>query len=207
MDPFFFVLRRGAFSVSLLGGGPFWPFIKGGPFFGPFVLGPSLSLHSGPPKKRLRGALSWGALFCPFVWDALFGPSFFFGGGRRGGGFGPFWACFVRLLFSFFLPLPTVPFLPESPPPSSDLKTPPFPRGNAILRGWGAARVLEGVTPQKKEGISLKNGAQKLVGCSELLPKKHYITKIHGNFRFLPRIGPITLHNFIPTELIPDYVM
>ena len=28
-------------------------------------------------------------------------------------------------------------------------------------RGWGAARVLEGVTPQKKEGISLKNGAQK----------------------------------------------
>ena len=30
-------------------------------------------------------------------------------------------------------------------------------------RGWGAARVLEGVTPQKKEGISLKNSAQKLV--------------------------------------------
>ena len=37
---------------------------------------------------------------------------------------------------------------------------PPFPSGNPIFRGWGAARVLEGATPQKKKGISLKNGAQ-----------------------------------------------
>ena len=76
---------------------------------------------------------------------------------------------FCASFFPSFFPLPTVPFLPESPPPSSDLKTPPFPRGNAIFRGWGAARVLEGVTPQKKEGISLKNGAQKLVRRETLM--------------------------------------
>ena len=85
-------------------------------------------------------------LFCPFfLRDTL----------------SPFCASFF-LLFSPSPPSPS--FL--NPPPSSDLKTPPFPRGNTIFRGWGAARVLEGVTPQKKEGISLKNGAQKLVSTS-----------------------------------------
>ena len=65
---------------------------------------------------------------------------------------------FLRVLFSFCFPPPHRP-LPSWIPPLP----PPFPRGNTIFRGWGAARVLEGVTPQKKEGISLKNGAQKLV--------------------------------------------
>ena len=69
---------------------------------------------------------------------------------------------FCASFFPSFFPPPHRPsFL--HPSPSLDLKTPPFPRGNVIFRGWDAARVLEGVTPQKKEGISLKNGAQKLV--------------------------------------------
>ena len=90
-------------------------------------------------------------------------------------------SCLSSFCASFFLsffPLPPSPsFL--NPPPSSDLKTPPFPRGNAIFRGWGAARVLEGVTPQKKEGISLKNGAQKLVSCrtTVLLPSNMAIPR------------------------------
>ena len=60
---------------------------------------------------------------------------------------------FCASFFLLFSPSPPSPsFL--NPSPSSDLKTPPFPRGNAIFRGWGAARVVEGVTMQKKEGIS-----------------------------------------------------
>ena len=77
------------------------------------------------------------------------------------------WALFARPFFLFFPP-PHRPLPSWIPPPSLDLKTPPFPRGNAIFyRGWGAARGLEGVTPQKKEGISLKNGAQKLVRVTQ----------------------------------------
>ena len=69
---------------------------------------------------------------------------------------------FCASSFPSFFPLPTSPsFL--NPSPSSDLKTPSFPSGNLIFRGWGTARVLEGVNPQKKEGISLKHGARKLV--------------------------------------------
>ena len=84
----------------------------------------------------------------------------------------PHLSTFCASFFPFFFPLPTVPFL--NPSPSSDLKTPPFPRGNAIFRGWAAARVLEGVTPQKKEGISLKNGAKKLVSYARPCCKDLY---------------------------------
>ena len=56
--------------------------------------------------------------------------------------------------------------------------------------GWGAARVLEGVTPQKKKGISLKNGAQKLVSffvfCHDSVFGKN---KAHKHRLF----GPVTL--------------
>ena len=51
-------------------------------------------------------------------------------------------------------------------------------------RGWGAARVLEGVAPQKKEGISLKNGAQKLVSKRYLPKRKRYVPK---SKRHLPK--------------------
>ena len=105
-----------------------------------------------------------------------------------------FTAHFLRVLFSFFFsPAPPSPsFL--NPSPSSDLKTPPFPRENAIFRGWGAARVLEGVTPQKKKGISLKNGAQKLVslgasGGEQKLPKP--INKPNGQFALSSFLAPI----------------
>ena len=109
-------------------------------------------------------------------------------------------ACsFCASFFPSFFPLPTVPFLPEFPPPSSDLKTPPFPRGNAIFRGWGAARLLEGVTPQKKKkGISLKNGARKLVSrsllfgnCSDFPP---YSLGLSVNFRRLQSLSVTFTH-------------
>ena len=64
-------------------------------------------------------------------------------------------APFARPFFLLFSPSPPSPsFL--NPSPSSDLKTPPFPRGIAIFRGWGAARVLGEVTPQKKRRNILK---------------------------------------------------
>ena len=63
---------------------------------------------------------------------------------------------FCASFFSSSFPLPTVPFLPESVPFLGP-QTPLFPRGNAMFRSWAVARILEGVTPQKKkEGISLK---------------------------------------------------
>ena len=69
----------------------------------------------------------------------------------------------LRVLFSFFFAPPQRPLPSWIPPLPGTIKTLPFPRGNAIFRGWGAGRVLGGVTTQKKEGVSLKNGAQKLV--------------------------------------------
>ena len=68
-----------------------------------------------------------------------------------------FLSIFCASFFPFFFPpSPTVPTLLYSPP-SSDLKTPPFPRGNAIFRGWGCGEGFGGDRPaEKKKGISLK---------------------------------------------------
>ena len=117
-----------------------------------------------------------------------------------------FLSSFCASFFPSFFPLPTVPFLPQSPP-SSDLKTPPFPRGNAIFRGWGAARVLEGVTPQKKEGISLKNGAQPYSAQKQLqhlLVVRADITKgVHSMMRLSkPHGGPMTWWHLASTVLM-----
>ena len=68
---------------------------------------------------------------------------------------------FARPFFLLFFPSPPSPSFPN-PSPFWDLETPLFPRGNAIFRGWGAARVEEGVTTQKKEGISLKKRRAKI---------------------------------------------
>ena len=78
---------------------------------------------------------------------------------------------FLRVLFSFF-PSPPSPSV-LNPSPSRDLKTPPFSRGNATFRDWGAARGLEGVTTQEKTWISLKHGAKNW--SASLLAPKYYI--------------------------------
>ena len=75
---------------------------------------------------------------------------------------GQFLEHLLRVLISFLLsPTPLSPS--ENPLPSWDLETPPFPRGNATFRGWGAARGLEGSPHRKKTQISFKNEAQKLL--------------------------------------------
>ena len=65
----------------------------------------------------------------------------------------------MRVLFSFFFsPSPLSPSFPN-PPPSSDLKTPPFPRGNCNIQGVGCGEGFGGGHPtEKKKGISLRNG-------------------------------------------------
>ena len=57
-------------------------------------------------------------------------------------------------------------------------------RGDATFRGLGAARGLEGVTTQEKEGIALKNGAQKLVSFGEFQQRRRGVAMLvcqHGS--------------------------
>ena len=79
-----------------------------------------------------------------------------------------------RYIYIYILSTFCASFFPSFfPPPHRPLPSwiPSLPRTSKLLRfleemqysrGWGAARVLEGVTPQKKKGISLKKWRAKI---------------------------------------------